>query len=110
PCQFLSSAELQACSIDDWTDARFAEKWVARTNAAIDDAKRATKVSHVVLAGYSGGGVMAALIAARRNDVGALLTVASPLDHAAWTRLHGVSPLSASLNPVSVKEKLFRLP
>ena len=110
PCQFLSADELRACSVDDWTDARFAEKWVARTNAAIAEAKRTTGASRVVLAGYSGGGVMAALVAARRNDVSALLTVAAPLDHAAWTRLHGVSPLVASLNPVLVRERLFRLP
>lgn len=110
PCQFLSGDELRTCSVDDWTDARFAEKWVARTNAAIAEAKRTTGASHVVLAGYSGGGVMAALVAARRDDVSALLTVASPLDHAAWTRLHGVSPLAASLNPVLVRERLFRLP
>lgn len=25
PCQFLSSLELNACSIDDWTNARFSE-------------------------------------------------------------------------------------
>lgn len=110
PCQFLSADELQACSVDDWTDARFAEKWVARTNAAITEAKRTTGALHVVLAGYSGGGVMAALVAARRDDASALLTVASPLDHAAWTRLHGVSPLTASLNPVLLRERLFRLP
>ncbi|WP_188420376.1 alpha/beta hydrolase [Oxalicibacterium solurbis] len=110
PCQFLSADELQDCSVDDWTDARFAEKWVTRTNAAIDDAKRASGASHIVLAGYSGGGVMAALVAAWRDDVSTLLTVASPLDHAAWTRLHGVSPLAASLNPVLVRERLFRLP
>lgn len=110
PCQFLPADELRACAVDDWTDARFAEKWVVRTNAAIADAKRATRATHLVLAGYSGGGTMAALIAARRDDVRALLTVASPLDHAAWTRLHGVSPLSASLNPVSMRERLSRLP
>src|SRR5690606_29208395 len=51
PCQFLSAEELRACSVDDWTDARFTEKWVARTNAAINEAKRATGASHVVLAG-----------------------------------------------------------
>lgn len=110
PCQFLAADELQACSLDDWTDARFSEKWVARMNAAIDAARRTTHTARVVLAGYSGGGVMAALIAARRHDVAELITVAAPLDHAAWTRLHGVSPLTGSLSVVAVKERLFRLP
>lgn len=110
PCQFLAADELQACSLDDWTDARFSEKWVARMNAAIDEARRTTQAGQVVLAGYSGGGVMAALIAARRHDVAELITVAAPLDHAGWTRLHRVSPLTGSLSVVAVKERLFRLP
>lgn len=110
PCQFLSTLELKTCSVDDWTDARFAEKWVARMDAAIDAAKRMTKAKRVVLSGYSGGGVMAALIAARRDDASELMTVAAPLDHAAWTTLHRVSPLMQSLSVLSVRKKLFRLP
>jgi predicted alpha/beta hydrolase family esterase len=110
PCQFLSSAELQICSVSDWTDARFSEKWVARMNAAIDEAKNTTHARRVALAGYSGGGVLAALIAARRTDVRELVTVAAPLDHAAWTALHKVTPLAASLSVLPVKKKLFRLP
>lgn len=110
PCQFLSSTELDACTTDDWTSARFSEKWVARLNVAIDEGKRATHARRVVVAGYSGGGVMAALIAARRNDVAMLVTVAAPLDHAAWTTHHGVSPLTDSLDVLSVRKKLMRLP
>lgn len=110
PCQYLSSIELEACSVSDWTNARFSEKWVGRLNAAIDDAKRTAQSKQIVVAGYSGGGVMAALIAARRDDVVMLITVASPLDHAAWTTHHDVSPLTGSLSVLTGKEKLMRLP
>ena len=110
PCQFLSSLELNACSIDDWTNARFSEKWVGRLNVAIDEVKRTTHARQIGIAGYSGGGVMAALIAARRDDVGILITVAAPLDHAAWAAHHGVSPLTGSLDVLSVKGKLMRVP
>ncbi len=110
PCQYLSPTELESCSVADWTDARFSEKWVARLNSAIDQAKRSTDAKNIALAGYSGGGVMAALIAARRNDVAELITIAAPLDHAAWTALHGVTPLAASLSVVSVRQKLFGIP
>lgn len=110
PCQYLSSPELAGCTIDDWTDGRFSEKWVARTNAAIDAAKITNGFSHVVLTGYSGGGVMAALIAARRADALALITVAAPLDHAAWTAWHGVSPLTHSLSVIAVRHRLLQLP
>lgn len=110
PCQYLNSEELEVCSVADWTDGRFAEKWVQRLNAAVDQAKRMSKARQIVLAGYSGGGVMAALVAARRDDVALLMTVASPLDHAAWTTYHKVTPLSASLSVVAVQQKLARLP
>jgi len=110
PCQYLSSAELEACAVPDWTDGRFSEKWVQRLDAAVDQAKRMTQAQQIVLAGYSGGGVMAALLAARRNDVALLMTVAAPLDHAAWTAYHKVTPLNASLSVVAVQQELSRLP
>lgn len=110
PCQFLSVTELRACSVNDWTDGRFSEKWVARMNAAIDEAKSTAHAHRVALAGYSGGGVMAALITASRSDVSKLVTVAAPLDHGAWTTLHKVTPLTASLSVLSVREKLFEIP
>lgn len=110
PCQYLNSDELDACSVTDWTDGRFAEKWVQRLNAAVDQAKRMSSARQIVLAGYSGGGVMAALVAARRDDVALLMTVASPLDHAAWTTHHKVTSLHASLSVVAVQQELARLP
>jgi pimeloyl-ACP methyl ester carboxylesterase len=110
PCQYLAESELAACSMEDWTGARFSEQWVTRMNAAIDQAKSRVGGRNVVLAGYSGGGVMAALIAARRDDVAALLTVGAPLDHAAWTAFHHVTPLSGSLSVVAVRQRLFGLP
>jgi pimeloyl-ACP methyl ester carboxylesterase len=101
---------LRDCSSADWTSARFSEKWVERADAAIDEAMRAAGASRIVLAGYSGGGQMAALLAERRADVAGLITVAAPLDNAAWTAYHGVSPLSASLDASEHKSRLFRLP
>lgn len=110
PCQYLSPVELEVCFVRDWTNARFSEAWVGRLNVAIDEAKRSAHSKKIVVAGYSGGGVMAALIASRRKDVRMLITVASPLDHVAWTTHHGVSPLTDSLDVLSVREKLMRLP
>jgi dienelactone hydrolase len=110
PCQYLSQTELESCSVNDWTDARFSEKLVARLNAAIDEAKRTTHAASIVVTGYSGGGVMAALIAARRDDVAGLVTVAAPLDHSAWAAYHGVAQLTGSLSVVAVRQKLFHVP
>jgi poly(3-hydroxybutyrate) depolymerase len=56
--------------------------------------------------GYSGGGAMAALIAARRSDISCLVTVAAPLDTHAWTDALRVSRLDLSLNPADAADKL----
>jgi dienelactone hydrolase len=64
----------------------------------------------LVLIGYSGGGAVAALVAARRGDVIELVTVAGNLDHATWTAIHHVHPLDGSLNPVNAIDALQNIP
>lgn len=91
PCQYLSTEQAVGCSIRYWTDLRFSDLPVAALAALIDRAR--TPGQSVILIGFSGGGVLAAELALQRNDVLALITVAAPLDIAAWTKLHGISPL-----------------
>jgi pimeloyl-ACP methyl ester carboxylesterase len=99
-----------ACHPAFWTNERFAPVVVEATSAAIDSLMRAAQARELVLVGYSGGGVLAALVAARRNDVVGLVTVASPLDHARWTSLHSISPLRGSLSPVDFAARLAAIP
>jgi len=54
---------------------------------------------NVVLIGYSGGGVLAVLIARMLDEPVSVVTLAAPLDVAAWTGLHGYSPLVGSIDP-----------
>jgi pimeloyl-ACP methyl ester carboxylesterase len=51
------------------------------------------------LVGFSGGGTLATLMAARMDGVCALITVASPLDIDEWAADRGYSPLAGSENP-----------
>jgi len=105
PCQYVRNDERSACDPAYWTTYRFAPEVIAATDAAIDrflaDHPAPGVSRRLVLFGYSGGGAVAALVAGRRSDVAALVTVAAPLDHAAWTRHHAVQPLSGSLNPAN---------
>ena len=50
------------------------------------------------------------MVAARRDDVVRLVTVAGNLDHQIWTQRLKVSPLTGSLNPVDYWEKLVNIP
>ena len=49
--------------------------------------------------GYSGGGALAMLLAARVEETASVVTVAANLDTELWTRLRGYGPLTGSLNP-----------
>lgn len=99
PCQFAEPDELERCSARLWTDARFGREAIAATTQAIDALVRQSQASEITLVGYSGGGALAALVAAHRQDVVCLVTVAAPLDTDAWVSAHKVTPLVNSLNP-----------
>lgn len=107
PCQFEASA---ACDPRLWTGARLSPQVVAIFQQAIDEAVRRSLSERIALIGYSGGGALAALIAERRHDVAWLVTIASDLDLADWVRLHGLQPLSDSLDPADDAPAIQRLP
>jgi hypothetical protein len=109
PCQYVEGSDLRRCTPLYWSSGRFAPDVVAATTGVIDRVKLESDATQIELVGYSGGGVLALLVASRRHDVSGLITVAAPLDTEAWTRLHGVSPLSASLAPMSVARDLALL-
>lgn len=109
PCQFVPPRELAACSPDYWTSHRYAPEIVAALNDAIEQEKRRTRAHKITLFGYSGGGGLAILVAAERNDVTRIVTVAGMLDHAAWTRAHRDSPLTGSLNPAEAANRVSQI-
>jgi len=93
-----------------WSDKRFAPEVVTAMNEAIDSLKSTTEASKINLVGYSGGAAIAVLITSRRSDIVSLRTVAGNLDSEAVNRYHHVSPLTGSLNPMDVADKLAGLP
>ncbi len=99
PCQYLDGAALARCDSSLWRQARYGEGAVAAVGRVVDELVRRLNPDTVAMVGYSGGGVIAAHIAARRSDVACLVTIAAPLDIHAWTRAIGVSTLTRSLNP-----------
>lgn len=110
PCQYPNTLSSRVCTPADWTGARFSEVAVNATHQALDQLLAHHHAQGLHLVGYSGGAAIAALVAARRSDVRSLTTVAGNLDHALWTRLHRLTPLSDSLNPADVSASLGGLP
>lgn len=109
PCQFVG-ARSRNCQESLWTNERYSEAVVSTLNQAIDHLKTEYKANHLVLIGYSGGGTLAALLAARRSDVSGLVTLAAPLDIAAFSEFHNVSPMTGSLNPIDQADILSSVP
>lgn len=105
PCQYLGD-DIATCHKRYWTDARFSEEVVHSLDQAADQLKARAGAQRLVLAGYSGGGTLALLLAARREDVVRVITVAGNLDPAAWTHHHRITPLQHSLNPATLRQRL----
>lgn len=110
PCQFLRPEALKDCNPKYWSTHRYAEEVIRSVNAVVDWGVRKSGAAGVTLYGYSGGGAVAALVAARRSDVIRLISIAANLDHVLWTRLQGISPLTGSLNPADITDKLKNIP
>ncbi|WP_051249565.1 alpha/beta hydrolase [Maridesulfovibrio zosterae] len=106
PCQYVEKENRRNCIVPFWTSARFSELIINDLNKALDEAKSVAGANDLELVGYSGGGAVAVLLAARRDDVDLIVTVAGNLDHSFWTDFHNVSPLRYSLNPADVAEKV----
>ena len=109
PCQFAGRSD-SACAESYWTDGRFSREVVESTNIAADALMRRFGADRLTLVGYSGGGAIAALVAARRPDVVLLITVAGNLDHDDWTTYHNILPLTGSENPANQTANLRNIP
>lgn len=108
PCQYTMTES--SCAMKYWTSHRYSEALVEATSQVITQIKNNHGVENLELFGYSGGGAIAALVAAHRDDVTRLVTIAGNMDHGYWTHLHKVSPLSGSLNPADFAQALSSIP
>ena len=95
PCYFGVVGE--RCTALAWTHERYSEAVVESMASAL--AAVAERPRPIVLIGHSGGGVLAVLLARQYPGVEVVVTVGANLDVAAWTALHGYSPLEGSLDP-----------
>ena len=100
PCYFkLADGK---CGPQWWTDKRYSQEVVRSLQAALDNFTHdyfARDYNAVVFIGHSGGGTLAMLLAADRQDAVGVVTLAGNLDTDRWTAHHNYTPLRGSLNP-----------
>ena len=110
PCQYLDKKALANCDISYWTERRFSTEVVSAYDESLNQLKALFQFKHLRLVGYSGGGVIATLLADKRRDIDLLVTVAAPLSVSEWIDLHELSALTGSLDPASPEQSLHLPP
>ncbi len=115
PGQYLEAMPNLTVDRRYWLSARFAPEVVAAYVAAVRELAGSVDATAIELVGFSGGGAIAALVAARLQQQSpglplSLRTVAGNLDTAAWTHLRKISPLEGSLNPADEAATLRDIP
>ena len=107
PCQYTLTAN---CKPYFWTFGRYDENIVTAMNSALDQLKHKGSYQTLELVGYSGGATIALLLAARRDDILNVRTIAGNLDPAFTNTFHIVSPMPSALNPANFTNALTTVP
>ncbi|WP_306440146.1 alpha/beta hydrolase [Pandoraea anhela] len=110
PCQFTPMADNPRCGVVYWTGKRFAQEVIEAMDTEIGQLAKLVPGQPLELVGFSGGGAIAVLVAARRHDVASLRTVAGNLDVEYVNALHHVSAMPASRNPIDVARQVADIP
>jgi alpha/beta hydrolase fold len=107
PCQYTPMEQNPACNRTYWTDKRMSEDSVNSINDVILNIAGNQKID---LIGFSGGGGIAVLVAARNKQVRSILTLAGNLNHQAFQKFHKFRPMIGSLNPIDFAMKINTIP
>lgn len=107
PCQFVSAA---GCHTGLWTNERFSRQVLASLGEALDALKQRYGNSEFELIGYSGGAALALLLAAHREDVAQVQTLAGNLSPHQWVESLRLTPLQGSLEPLDYAHRLAAIP
>ncbi|MGF6571148.1 hypothetical protein ABH945_003269 [Paraburkholderia sp. GAS333] len=110
PCQFTPMDQNTHCGIPYWTAKRFAPDVVAAMDDAVSRIAAKAPGQRINLVGYSGGAAIAILVAARRRDIESIRTVAGNLDDEYINRIHHVSAMPDSLNPIDFASRVAGIP
>lgn len=107
PCQYTPMELNPKCTMQYWTDKRLSDDSVQSMNDVINSINNSHKFS---LIGFSGGGGIAVLIAARNYMTKDIITIGGNLDIVAFTTYHNVTPMIGSLNPIDYAQQVKHIP
>ena len=100
PCYF-GLMDSPNCIPPIWTHRRYSEEVINSMQTALENYLQENAYQRLTFIGYSGGGVVAMLLAQRFSQTSHLITIAANLDIDAWTQYHDFSTLTGSINPAN---------
>lgn len=98
PCYHQTRMSVN-CDKSLWTNKRYSLIVVDTMEVALKKYTQKYNYKEIKLFGFSGGGTLAMLLAARLQKVSTVVTLAGNINTDAWTAFHGYLPLIGSLNP-----------
>lgn len=107
PCQFVTAP---GCRAAVWTDQRFSQAVLDSLDQALSRIRQRYGNQQFELIGYSGGAALALLLAARRDDIALVQTLAGNLSPRQWARELQLTPLNGSLEPLDNRQQLRNVP
>lgn len=107
PCQYTPPELNPHCHSAYWIEKRWALEVVLAMNEAINKISAAEKID---LVGFSGGGGIAALVAAINPKIQSIITIAGNLDIVSFNNYHSAKQLPESLNPLDVARRIRHIP
>jgi len=101
PCYYGLSHAV-SCDSKYWTSHRYSKEVVDSMVTALNRWLAQHDFNELVIIGYSGGGVIAVLMADKIMNLSTVVTISANLDVAKWSEYHGYLPLKQSLNPADM--------
>lgn len=109
PCQYTDvHLNLKCQNNAYWTNLRMSDEVVGSINEVINTVNTEKNKFHLI--GYSGGGGIAVLIAARNNLVKNIITLSGNLDITRFCEYHHTRPMIGSLNPIEYVTQINKIP
>ena len=109
PCQY-SLEKSPKCNVSHWTDDRFSTGMLTLMNFSLDAIKSEHPQQSFELIGYSGGATIALMLAAGRNDIVSIRTVAGNLSPNLVNQFNKVSEMPNAVNPIEISNNLSSTP